>query len=230
MSKTFDPHPFIQKTDEKATFEWAWPSFSSKGSDFSSDPSLKELEEKMLKEVREKAFFIEKEAYMKGFEQGEKDGRELGLKRFEVITQQLENLLTEIQHQIRKVQQDYEKEILKLMLVIGKRIFRQAALAQEGLILRVLQEAFQYVSGRGEVLVRLHPADYQYLLTHQDRVPFSMEAREGIRFVKDPSLTRGGCVLETSFGEVDATYEAQFEEMMALLLQQKEKTETDLGS
>lgn len=230
MSKRFDPHPFTSKTVEKTPFDVVWPSFTSKTTDFSLDPSLKEREAKLLKEVKEKALFIEREAYMKGFEQGEKDGRELGLKRFEVITQQLGNVLEGIKHQIKKVQQDYERDILKLMLDIGKRIFRQAALAQEELILNVLKEAFQYVSGRGEVLIRLHPADYQYLLTHQDRVPFPLEPKEGIRFIKDPSLTRGGCILETSFGEVDATYEAQFEEMMALLLQPKEKMETELGS
>ncbi len=224
MSKKFTPDPLALKPTEKAPFEVAWPLFSPGTTDFLLDSSLKEREEKILKEAREKAFLIEKEAYEKGFAQGEKDGRELGFKRLEIVAQQLGNVLIEIKSQMKKVEQMYEHEMLRLMLHIGKRIFRQAALAQEGVIVEVLREAFHYVSGQAEVTVHLHPTDYQYLLDHLEDVPIALDEKKGIRIVQDPSITRGGCFLKTSFGEVDATYEAQFEEMVSLLLGEKKKT------
>jgi len=186
---------------------------------FSALPEVKELELKVMKEVRERALFIEKEAYEKGFEQGEKDGRELGLKRMELVIRQLQDEIQEIGRQRKAFFQNYRKDILTLLLHMAKRIFRQELLTREETILATLEEAFQYVMDRSKVSIRLHPSDYQYLLTHRDQAPFPM-SQEGIEIIEDRSITRGGCLLETSFGEVDATFESQFDEMV-LLIQRK---------
>lgn len=225
MSKHFISSLVPEEAVRKNSFEMMWPSFSPRGGTSSFHPGLKELEAKVLKEVREKSLLIEKEAYEKGFEQGEKDGRELGLKRLEVVIHQLKKVLLEIERQKEGFRQAYENEMLRLMLCIGKRIFRQELIFREEVILAVLREAFQYVTDRGKVLVRLNPVDYQYLLAHPGQVPFSTEERDGVKMIEDPSITRGGCLLETSFGEVDATFESQFDEMIALIRHQGEKIE-----
>lgn len=225
MSKNFISSLFPQEAVRKNSFEMMWPSLSPRADISSFHPGLKELEARALKEVREKSLLIEKEAYEKGFEQGEKDGRELGLKRLDVVIHQLKKALLEIERQQEGFRQSYESEMLRLMLCIGKRIFRQELLCHEEAILAVLREAFQYVTDRGKVLVRLNPVDYQYLLTHTGEVPFSPDERDGVKMIEDPSITRGGCLLETSFGEVDATFESQFDEMIALIRHQGEGIE-----
>ena len=96
MSKKFTPDLFVRESSGKDSFEVAWPVLSPKPETFSLGPGLKELEARALKEVRERALQIEKEAYEKGFEQGEKDGRELGFKRLEVVIHQLEKVLSEM--------------------------------------------------------------------------------------------------------------------------------------
>lgn len=219
MSKKFTPGAFSreQEMSPPTSFEIAWPSLSPKADGFSFLPGLKDLEAKALKEVREKALMIEKEAYEKGFEQGEKDGRELGLKRLEVVIGQMKNVLLEIERQKREFPHACENEMLKLTLSLGKRIFRQGGFLYEEAIIAVLREAFEYVTDRGKVCVHLHPADYQYLLAHPGKAPFSLDEKEGIKLVADPSITRGGCLIDTSFGEVDATFESQFDEMVSLI-------------
>ncbi len=229
MSKHFLPRLFPLETVEKKSFEMMWSSLTPKADAFSFHPGLKELETRALKEIREKSLLIEKEAYEKGFEQGEKDGRELGLKRLESATHQVKKVLLEIERQREEFHQTYENEILRLMLLIGKRIFRQELLGHENVILTVLQEAFQYVTDRGKVLVRLNPLDYQYLLARPGPVPFSLDEKERIKVIEDPSITRGGCLLETSFGEVDATFESQFDEMVSLIRQQRAELKKNPG-
>ncbi len=207
----------------------AWPQLTPRGERFSFHPSLKDLETKVLKEVKERALLIEKEAYEKGFQQGEKDGKELGLKRLEKVVHQLENVLSEIERQKREVFQTYEREMVKLMLGIGRRLFRRTALFHEDAIVSVLRDALRYVTDRGEIVLRLHPADYQYLKTHSDQAPISMDEKDGLRIVQDPTLTRGGCLLSTSFGEIDATFESQFEALVSRILPEKEVSENPSG-
>ncbi len=225
MSDKFIPGLLFSHASPKASFEVAWPSLTPGGERFSFHPSLKDLETKMFKEVKEKALLIEKEAYEKGFQQGEKDGKELGMKRLEKVIHQLENVLSEIERQKKEAFQTYEREIVRLMLGIGRRLFRRTALFHEDAIVSVLRDAFRYVTDRGEIVLRLHPADYQYLKTHSDQVPVSMNEKEGLRIVQDPTITRGGCLLSTSFGEIDATFESQFEAMVSRILPQKVASE-----
>lgn len=225
MSKKFISDPFHQEIGRKESFEIVWSSLSPKADAFSFHPGLKELEARVLKEAREKVLLIEKEAYEKGFEQGEKDGRELGMKRVEMVIHQLRNVFLEIERQRKGFQQAYESGMLTLVLGIGKRIFRQEILFCKEVIITVLREAFQYVTDRGKTVVRLNPGDYQYLSAHPGQVPFSLNENDGVKMIEDPSITRGGCLLETSFGEVDATFESQFDEMVSLVRRQMDGAE-----
>lgn len=225
MSKKFIADHFQADLGCQEPFEIAWPSLSPKADAFSLLPGLKEMEARALKEVREKTLLIEKEAYEKGFEQGERDGRELGMKRLDIVIHQMKHVLLDIERQRKELLQTYEKEIVRLMLNIGKRIFRRELLFHEEVIASVLQEAFQYVTNRGQVLLRLHPGDYRYLSAHPEQAPFLFNENEGVKLIEDPSITRGGCLLETSHGEVDATFESQFDEIVSQIEQQMDEPE-----
>jgi flagellar assembly protein FliH len=185
---------------------------------------LKEVETKFLKQAKEKALFIEKEAYEKGFAQGEKDGLELGQRRLETTIQQFRNVFIEIERQRKDLYRAYEREMLQLVFSLSKRVLHRELQVHEDVIIAVLREAFQYVVDRKKVIVHLHPIDYQYLLTHPERVPFPLNDGGGVKVIEDPSMTRGGCFLETSFGQVDATIEGQFDEIVSLIWERMEQT------
>ncbi len=221
MSETFLPGLFVEKPAPQESSRIRWPLLSPGPEGSTFYPGFKELEGQVLREVREKVLRIEKEAYEKGFEQGEKDGRELGVKRLETVIQQLRRLLAEIEREKQGIFQTVEKEMLRLMLEIGRRLFRRAALIQETTILEVLKEAFQYVTERSEIVLRLNPADYHYLKAYSGDLPFASEEEAGLRILQDPGITRGGCLLETSFGTIDATIESQIDALISALLEPK---------
>lgn len=220
MSKIFVPALCHPETTEKSPFEATWPQFQSKHYTSSVHQYLKELEEKILRQVKEKSLLIEKEAYEKGFAQGEKDGLELGRKRLETMVHQFEQVLLDIRRQREALYKEFEREMLELVFSISKKVIHHELTLQEGLVQKTLEEAFQNVVDRKRIIVHLHPADYQFLLNHSDRFPFIRGQTEGIRVVEDPSISRGGCLLETSFGEVDATIEGQFAEIVSSIWSQ----------
>jgi flagellar assembly protein FliH len=87
-----------------------------------------------------------------------------------------------------------------------------------------LREAIQQVGGRKKFQVHLHPKDYEFLKAHPERVPFPVneEDPEGAKLVADPSLLRGGCLIETPFGDIDATLESQLDQITAGIWQKIE--------
>jgi len=194
-----------------------WPCLQTSGENLQWSQGMKEKEEKILRQARERALEIEKDAYEKGFVQGEKDGAELGRKRWETVFDSFRQLADEL----GRIQQDlprrYEREMVLLVFAIAKKILRLDLPLREETLLKTLQAAFQHVVDPRNVIIHLHPKDHQHLITHPEGLPWDPKGGEShnIRFISDPTVTRGGCFLETSFGEIDATLETQLEQILS---------------
>jgi flagellar assembly protein FliH len=224
LSKKFTSSYSLPEIPQENAFQLEWPQLQPKGYAPSFHRYLQELEEKVLKQTREKSLFIEKEAYEKGFAHGEKDGLELGQRRIETVIHQFQEILLEMERQRKDLHRTFEKEMLQLVLNISKKVIRHELTLHEGVILATLQEALQCVVDQKKIVVHLNPADYQYLLAHPEGLPLTLDEARGVKVIEDHSITRGGCLLETSFGEVDATVESQFEEIVSLIWEQWEQS------
>jgi flagellar assembly protein FliH len=224
LSKKFTSSHSPPEIPQEGTFQLEWPQLHPKTYASSFHQYLKELEEKVLKQAREKSLFIEKEAYEKGFAQGEKDGLELGQRRIETIITQFKEILLEIEGQRKDLYKAFEKEMLLLVLDISKKVIRHELKLHEDIILATLQGAIQYVVDRRKLVAHLNPVDYQYLLAHPEGLPLPLDEAGAVKVIEDHSIARGGCILETSFGEVDATVESQFNEIVRLIWEQWERS------
>ncbi len=225
MSKVFIPS--VSSSLPKAgspSFEVAWPQLKTREYLPSVQGYLKEVEEKVLKQTKERALFIEKEAYEKGFTQGEKDGLELGKKRMEKMISQCHHLLQEIAHQREELFRTYEKEMVQLVLSVSRKVIHREVMLQDEIISEVLQEAFRQVVDSRKVVVHVNPIDYQTLVTHPDRFPMAQRNRDDIQFIEDRSIEKGGCLLETSFGEIEATLEGRLNEIASSVWEQWERS------
>lgn len=206
-----------QAEDRQAPSSPEWPHFQFRESDLKWNQAMKEKEEKALKQTREKALLIEKEAYEKGFAQGEKDGLELAQKRFEPILESFGQMLEKMSRLHRDLYREYEREMVQIVFAITRKILRHELPLPEGVVRENLQAAFQYVIEPRKVTVRLNPKDHQHLLSHPGDFPWAQnEGADGIKIIPDPSITRGGCFLETSFGNIDGTLESQLDQIISL--------------
>lgn len=217
-SKEFSP-PALSQTPSSSSQALDWSQLQFREEAFIPSPSLREIEEKIIKGAREKAVFIEKEAYEKGFAQGEKDGQELGQKRIETALEPLHLLVQEMNRLPGDLHRRLERELIQIILTIVRKILHQDSLLPEGTIVKTLQEAFRFVVERKKVLIHVNPKDFAYLVAHPDFLPFSMEGEDsaGIKLLADPSVQRGGCFLETTYGDIDATLDGQLDQISSAL-------------
>jgi len=76
-----------------------------------------------------------------------------------------------------------------------------------------VREALLQVEGTADFQVRLHPSDLELL----QRADSSLLAPTGdskeIRFHASPEVTRGGCLVQTRFGLIDARRETKMEQL-----------------
>jgi flagellar assembly protein FliH len=198
-------------------YKMVWHSLGRKEYSSAFLEQLKEVEAKVLKQAKEKALHIEQEAYEKGFAQGEKDGLELGQKRIETIVQQIRTVLQEMENQREPLYRVYEREMLQLALSISKKILHHECQVNEDVITATLREVSKYIVDQRKIVIRLNPADAQFIQSHPNKATPVRKGRQGVELLKDPSITRGGCVVETAFGGIDATMETQFDQIVSLL-------------
>lgn len=156
--------------------------------------------QRILEEATEQAA----ETHQRGFEQG----REEGLAQF---THEISRALI----QVRQMEQGLEAEYIGLLRecvekVIGQEL-RQAPEAIVGVVRNALLDARQ----QREITVRVHPEDAEILSKSQARL-LEVLARANVIDVRpDPGVTRGGCVVSTELGTIDATLERQLDALTA---------------
>ncbi len=121
-----------------------------------------------------------------------------------------ESFRREVQASLRRIAEyektfaaEYESRMLELALEIAAKIVRQRIDSGDEVAARAFEESIQSLPDSTRVKVRLHPADAGSVRErHQAEID-----TDRIEIVPDDSLTRGGAILESDFGRIDATVE-----------------------
>ena len=110
--------------------------------------------------------------------------------------------------------QQVAQDLLDLSLEVAKQMVRQSLKVKPGLVLGMVREAMNSLpSISGHPSVVLHPEDAVLVRSF-------LEAdikQHGWRILEDSRMNRGGCRIETSNSEVDATLQTRWKRVVAAL-------------
>ncbi|OEU46828.1 MAG: hypothetical protein BBJ60_09870 [Desulfobacterales bacterium S7086C20] len=169
--------------------------------------------EEIISEAKKKADSIERDAYEKGFAQGEKDGLEIGGKRVDKILEKIEQVLQEVVKYKETFMVKCEKEALDLIRRIAEKVVHGLARVDHEIVRKTIFEAFRLVADCSEVTVRISQEDMDYVKELRPEFFDRINGLKSITMESDPSITPGGCYLETAFGDVDGRLETQLEKI-----------------
>jgi flagellar assembly protein FliH len=152
---------------------------------------------------------LEREAFASGHAAGERAGLEAGNKRAEAMLRRLAQTLDELRSLRATMIRQSEQQMVQLALAIARRILRREATVDEDLLVAMARVALERLGDAGNATIRLNPEDYSHTVQrHGDHW-----AGARVRVVADPSVSRGGCLVESDFGLIDASVDAQFEQV-----------------
>jgi len=156
---------------------------------------------------------VEREAYERGFKAGEKAGFELGRQRAEVVFGGISEILDDIAAFRESLYRKCEKEMVEICLAIAAKVVRSEVEVKEDVVLDCIREALKAVVAGGEITIRVNPKDLETLRRHKDELAGYGEGVKGVQIEADPSVARGGSVIETNYGEIDATIDSIMHEI-----------------
>ncbi|MBI1748065.1 MAG: hypothetical protein HYR55_15975 [Acidobacteria bacterium] len=161
---------------------------------------------------------IQKRAFAEGLANGEKAGREVGERQMDALYKRLAETVLEIGQLRNKLYHEVEREVLQLALAIAKKVVRREVNMDPDVTLALVRVAMSHIAEKTTMKVRLNPIDHDGLLLHAESLQLGKESA-GVILQSDSSIDRGGCYVETEYGNVDARIEEQFKEIESGLLE-----------
>jgi flagellar assembly protein FliH len=151
---------------------------------------------------------LEKEAYEKGFEQGQKDGLALEEMKIREMGKQLKALFSGLNDLKPQVYSESEGELLKLSLLIAKKIIGEEVRTNNEIIGNTISSALKFLTDKRKVKIIINSDDMEDV---RRLLPDLAKLTKGGHFqiTEDNSIKKGGCILETGFGKINATIEDQ---------------------
>ena len=129
--------------------------------------------------------------------------------RSEVI-QVLENLNERVHAQMAEAFKALEKHVIMLAAEAAVKLTSGIPISAD-MVDAYVREAMNLVEHDTEIAIVLNPEDLALLEQHQSTLLNRAGTHPVVKFRADPKLSRGGCLVETKFGELDARRETKIE-------------------
>ena len=184
--------------------------------------SLKAEAENVLAAARTRAAEIESEAYAQGYEQGQKDGEEFGRRQFDVRLQHLESVLENLKKETGTLAPKYEAQMVQVCLLVAGKLLEKEIKTDGDLISRVLNASLEKAVEGSSIIVHLSPRDRENL-DEEFLARLSSPGGNRIEVRANASVKRGGCLIETEFGLIDASLESRWNAMVETINQTLEE-------
>lgn len=157
-----------------------------------------------------------KAARHSGYQDGYRDGL-AALEQFKQsfaaqMTSQIGQLMQSCGHELDALRQDMARALAVSATHLARQIVRSELNARPELVAQVAQEALDtlLMSAR-QITVRVHPDDHALVMQGASEVLHE----RGARLLADPAIARGGCLVESDIGVIDASVAARWKRAVA---------------
>jgi flagellar biosynthesis/type III secretory pathway protein FliH len=169
--------------------------------------------ERCLVEARERAAAIEAEGYSAGLKKSEEAAYTAVQTQFASVFTSLQQAAAGCVQLRQEVLQQAEEDIVALAFHLARKIIQHEALYNRDVLVATLRRALASVMDRDHVVVRVNPADLERAMQLQTDLLHTVEGLRHLTIEGDKTVGPGGCLVESTFGEIDARLETQFEEL-----------------
>ena len=166
-----------------------------------------------LARAQEQAVALTTEAYQQGLRQGEEAAHQAMIAQLSPVLSAFQQVTTEVANLRAVVLRQAEEDVITLAFQLTRKILQYEVREHREVLATTLKRALAHVVEQNQVMVRVHPDDLQYATEIQEELRLAMGDIKTLAMQGDMSVGRGGCIVESNLGTIDARIEAQFEEL-----------------
>jgi flagellar assembly protein FliH len=171
----------------------------------------------LIEQAQANAVQIEAEAAARGREQGYAEGVSLALAEAEPARAALEQAVRALEAVRDEFAEQGERRAVELAVAIAEKILGAAFEVDQARICDVVAGALRRAVARDHVVLEVNPDDLEVVRGAADDVAAKLGGVHRIEVVAERRVGRGGCIVRTGSGEVDARIETQLERAAEVL-------------
>jgi len=170
----------------------------------------------LIEDAAARADSIAQEARKRGHDQGAAAGREAADRSMDEMLETMRGLVEMARVERHKLIEEAEPELVRLAFGIAERVLHQQVALDRGVAVEMAKVAIARLIERDTVTVRVNPADLERMRDHRDELIAIGDIRN-LRVVEDKRVDRGGVVIDSVTGTIDARIRTQLDEARKIL-------------
>lgn len=178
-----------------------------------SREEIEQLKQQSKTEIKtDKVNALEKarvKGHKEGMEQGLKEAAEKSAEMFSHI----ESILAEAEKARAEALSAAKKDVLDLAIAVARKVTSAETRINPEIILNNIREAIRRVNDKENVTLVISPEDLKMVEDNRDDILHTIAGLKHVRVVEDPAIERGGLVIETNYGTIDACVSSQLAEL-----------------
>lgn len=169
--------------------------------------------ETMLVEAREESERLKRETLAEsrktGYEEGVSDGRDEG----ERLSAEARKLLADARATRKQLVDEFEPQMVALVTDIAKKLVGDAAAIKPGVILHLIKAGLDGATASDEISIKVSPDDYETVQEKKDELLKFVGGGVRLEIIRDLSLNKSDCIIETAYGFIDSSLGQQMESL-----------------
>ncbi len=170
-------------------------------------------------DIKQRVTTTEREAYERGYGEGHSKGYDEGKAEVQRLVESLHSIITRAIEKRNEIIQEAETQIINLVLLIVKKVIKVISENQKNVVINNVVQALRKLKSRGDVVIRVNLSDLELTSEHVKDFMKMVENVKSITVLEDSSVDRGGCIIETDFGQIDARISSQLHEIEERILE-----------
>ncbi|MBQ5632755.1 MAG: flagellar assembly protein FliH [Treponema sp.] len=175
--------------------------------------------ERIIQEANVEKENIKATAHQDGYKEGHEQGFMEGQNEVNRLVERVHKIVESVMVRREEILCETEQQIVELVLLMTRKVVKIISENQKTVVLSNVLAALKKIRTRGNITLRVNTEDLKLTTAHVDEFIKRIENVNGISVIEDSSVDRGGCIVETDFGAIDARISSQLAELESKIME-----------
>lgn len=179
----------------------------------------KKQAEDILEDARQQAESILKSAEENGYKEGYEKGEAESKQESDALKAKLEadykSMSAKLQNEYDEKYQTMESELVDTLMEVFSKVTLTIAEDKKDLILLLIQRTLKDADANKDFLIRVSDVDYGFVMNSIDKLYDCVSLDSKIEVVRDNTLKKNQCIIETDAGAFDCSLDIQLEGLIS---------------
>lgn len=175
--------------------------------------------ERIIQEANVEKENIKATAHQDGYKEGHEQGFMEGQNEVNRLVERVHKIVESVMVRREEILCETEQQIVELVLLMTRKVVKIISENQKTVVLSNVLAALKKIRTRGNITLRVNTEDLKLTTAHVDEFIKRIENVSGISVIEDSSVDKGGCIVETDFGAIDARISSQLAELESKIME-----------